>query len=189
MDLYLIRHADAAALGELGITEDADRPLTDQGKEQVQRLAEALERLSVRPAVVLTSPLLRARQTAEGLIAHRSDAPPQMIECQPLAPGGKRRRIARTLRDLTVGPVVLVGHEPDLGQLASWLCGSRRAQIEFGKGSVAYLRGGDSPGKGFATLVWLITQDWLSAWRTEREPVPSEAHQGGVDQMAAAPGQ
>src|SRR5262245_48826372 len=151
MDLYVIRHAEAVPLGEWGITEDADRPLTDQGKEQVKKLAEALQRKGVRLGTVLTSPLLRARQTADVLIAQWGQPAPELHECAPLAPGGKRRRLARALQDLSTDAVALVGHEPDLGRLVGWLTGGRRARIEMGKGGVACLRCDDVPGKGCAT--------------------------------------
>ena len=67
MELYVIRHAEAVALGERGVTEDAERPLTKQGQRQAQALGTGLPGVGVQLELVLTSPLVRARQTADGL--------------------------------------------------------------------------------------------------------------------------
>ncbi len=59
MDLYLIRHADALALGERGITDDAERPLSEQGESQAQTVGKVLHRQGVALDNIVTSPLLR----------------------------------------------------------------------------------------------------------------------------------
>src|SRR5205807_2522803 len=70
MRLYLIRHADAAPLGEGGVADDRDRPLTELGHSQCQALAAALQKRDVKVDQIVTSPLLRARQTAEDVQQH-----------------------------------------------------------------------------------------------------------------------
>ena len=112
MNLYIIRHADAQPLGEGGIEDDADRPLTTTGQAQCERLAAALQRQGVRLDRILTSPLLRARQTAEGLLQHLAGPKPELHICDHLAPGGKRRKLTRFLCGLGAPSVALIGTCP-----------------------------------------------------------------------------
>lgn len=161
MDLYLIRHADALALGTGGITDDAERPLSEEGKAQARLLATGLRGQGVRLEKVVTSPLVRARQTAEELVRQWPPPAPVVEICAELSPGGKPRKLARFLRDLGGEAVAVVGHQPDLGYLASWLIGSRKAQLDFAKGGVAYLAFDGGPGKGSGCLRWLVTPRWL----------------------------
>jgi phosphohistidine phosphatase len=160
MDLYLIRHADAVPVGEQGITDDFDRPLSAKGQRETQGLAAALSRRGVRLDKMVTSPLLRARQTAEGLIGAWASPTLELCVCEDLAPAGKRRRMARFLRKLGGDSFALVGHQPDLGELAGWLIGSRSARVEMAKAGVAYIACDDQPGKGGGALVWLTTPAW-----------------------------
>ena len=161
MELYLIRHADAAPLGEGGITKDEDRPLTPKGEEQARRLASGLSgKGSVD--VVLTSPLLRARQTAEGMLQAWPRPSPELRVCEELAPGGKRRKLSRFVRQLGFNRLALVGHQPDLDTFAAWLIGKTKAQIEIAKAGVAFIRCEEGPNKGDGTLLWLVTPEWFS---------------------------
>jgi phosphohistidine phosphatase len=160
MDFYLIRHADAQALGEGGITEDADRPLTKAGQDQCEPLAAALVRHGVRLDHVASSPLLRARQTAEELLKHWPAPTPTLSLCDDLAPGGKPRKATRFLRGLDGAGVAVVGHMPDLAAYAAWLIGSKKAQVELAKSGVARVRFEARPGKGEGVLVWVVTPEW-----------------------------
>jgi phosphohistidine phosphatase SixA len=87
---------------------------------------------------------------------------PDIRICEELAPGGKHRRLARFLRDLGAERAALVGHQPDLGELAGWLIGSKKAQIDIPKAGVAFIRCEDRPDKGEGSLEWLIGPDWFS---------------------------
>jgi phosphohistidine phosphatase len=161
MDLYLIRHADALPLGEGGITDDAERPLSPDGRSQAQKLGSGLQRRHVRLELVLTSPLLRARQTAEGMLTSWAEPKPELRLCDELGPGGSPKKLARFLRELGDDAVALVGHQPDLGSHAAWLIGSKKAQVDFGKGGAAYITCAKQPRKGEGTLIWLVTAEWL----------------------------
>jgi phosphohistidine phosphatase len=161
VDLYLIRHADAVPLGEAGIAEDAARPLSAHGKEETLILSSGLLRQGVRPAIVLTSPLLRARQTAEGFAQGLGEPTVEVRLCRELAPGGKRRRLSRVIKDLGMSTVAAVGHQPDLGEFAAWLIGSKNADIDFAKGGVACIHWEDMPGRPHGELQWLVTPQWL----------------------------
>src|SRR5579885_555197 len=93
MDLYLIRHAEAEPRDEAGTTLDEDRALTDAGRDQARAVAAGLLRRGVRLDALVTSPLLRARQTAEALLAGWPPPAPALHVHDGLAPGGKRRKL------------------------------------------------------------------------------------------------
>jgi phosphohistidine phosphatase len=162
MDLYLIRHAEAEPVGISGIEADADRPLTEAGHGQCAVLAVALLRHKVRLERVLTSPLLRARETAEGLLTHWTAPLPEMQVCDQLAPGGRRRKLTKMLSNLGLDAVAVVGHMPDLALYAAWLIGSKRAQIDLAKAGVACVHFEDQPAKAAGSLAWLVTPDWYA---------------------------
>jgi len=162
MELYLIRHADAVALGENNIQVDEDRPLTTAGEQQAKALAAGLQRKGVALQLILSSPLLRARQTAEGILKAWSGTPPEIQVCDQLAPGKRPRKLARLLKDLEHEPVALVGHEPDLSSWAAWVIGAKKAQLALAKAGVAHITCENGPAKGGGTLLQLLTPDWLT---------------------------
>jgi phosphohistidine phosphatase len=162
MELYLIRHADAVPLGHDGVT-DEERPLSEAGQAQCEPLARALLRQNVTVERIVTSPLARARQTAEGLREHWSAPAPELVVCDDLAPGSKRRRLARFLRQLGVGSAALVGHNPELSVFAAWLIGAKGAHVELAKAGVACIECDRKPGKGAGVLTWMVTPAWCEA--------------------------
>jgi phosphohistidine phosphatase len=105
MRLFLIRHAKADP-GD----PDELRPLTGEGREQARELGDRLSRHPTPPTIVLTSPLLRARQTAEPRVERR------------LAPGASVAALRAALSGLD-GPVAAVGHQPDCSDIAFALTG------------------------------------------------------------------
>ena len=165
MDLYLIRHADALPLEAANTDNDADRPLSATGQEQARALATGLQRRSVHFNFVVTSPLTRAQQTAEGMLRHwpEGGAVPELRVCEELAPGGKRRKLARFLGSLAGEAVAVVGHQPDLGEFGGWLLGHRKDPLDLAKAGVALIRSENGPGKGRGCLVWMVTPDWLTS--------------------------
>jgi phosphohistidine phosphatase len=160
MDLYVIRHADALPLGD-HITDDADRPLTDAGTAQAKALAQCLQRLGVHLDVVLSSPLLRARQTAETMLRSWSAPVPPLEVVDELVNAGKRKKLSRLLRDVGKESVAIIGHQPDLSAYVAWLIGSKKASIDLEKSGVALIRCSDRPGRGAGTLIWLATPQWF----------------------------
>ncbi len=143
--------------------EDAQRPLSEAGKAQCKTVAAGLQAHGVRLGVLVSSPLLRARQTAEEIATHWNGPPPTVQECKELAIGGRAKRLTRFLRELDGNAVGLVGHQPDLSELAAWLIGSRKAQLDLAKAGVAYITCPDGVGKGMGTLLWLVTPGWLGS--------------------------
>ena len=162
MRLYLIRHADAAPLGEQGVTDDHDRALTEEGHSQCKALAAALQKHDVKLDQIVSSPLLRARQTAEGLQHHWPTPLKDIVLCDALAPEGKLRKISKFLRDLNAESIAVVGHMPDLCDYLTWLAGSKKVRIPLEKAGAAYLECGDELDKGDAVLVWLVTPAWYA---------------------------
>lgn len=163
MKLYLIRHAEAAP-GE----DDAARPLTDAGRAAARSLGEVLRDKGVRLDAVVSSPLVRAVQTADEVLAGFAGTPARH-ECDDLAFGGKRKRLTRFVGKLGVESVALVGHMPDLASYTAWLLGGKNARIDIAKPGVACLEF-DEFGKGGGTLQWLVDGTWLPP----APPVPED---------------
>ena len=160
MDLYLIRHADAQMLGERGITSDEERPLSEDGEAQARALSLMLQQRAGHIDAIFTSPLRRARQTGE-LIVHDWHGAPELQNCDHLAMGGRRRSLAKFLRQCGGNSVALIGHQPDLSELAGWLVGAKKAQLDLAKAGVALIRCPERIGKGEGVLVWLVTPEWF----------------------------
>lgn len=164
MRVLLLRHgiAEDRAAWAGGGQEDARRPLTDEGRRRMKRIALALARLEPELALIATSPALRARQTAEILLS----ALPRgvaLAEQTELAPSGRAAAALKLLQAQRQLPAVaLVGHEPNLSQLAGLLlAGAERSLLDLRKGGSALL---DFPGRvaaGGATLLWHLTPGQL----------------------------
>jgi len=160
-ELYLIRHAIAAERGEEW-PDDDKRPLTDEGIARMRKAARGLARLGVPVDVVFTSPLARARQTAEIVVAVL-DARPSIVAIDSLAPGASYAALMADLeKHGRKSRFVLVGHEPGLGELAGRLIGSRHA-IEFKKGAIARIDLDQIPPGGPGHLRWFVTPRILRA--------------------------
>src|SRR5262245_48066337 len=161
MDLYLIRHAEAVPLAGTDLNADEDRPLTDHGIAQSRALAAMFQKRGVSFHTVLTSPLLRARQTAQALADQGGARTTDLRICDHLGPGGKIPKIAKALLGIDGDAIGLVGHMPDLGDLAAWMIGSKKAQVEFDKAGVAHIRCKGYVEKGAGKLEWLVTPEWF----------------------------
>jgi phosphohistidine phosphatase len=153
--LFLIRHGVAEERGD-SWPDDAKRPLSEDGIERFQKSARGLARLDVWIDVVLTSPLVRARQTAD-IVASAFDPRPSIITIESLAPGGS---YASLLADLEKHGrktrIALVGHEPGIGELGARLIGSRHS-FEFKKGAVCRIDVDEIPPVGPGDLRWFLT--------------------------------
>jgi phosphohistidine phosphatase len=167
MELYVIRHADAKPL-DADIPDDADRPLTNTGIAQSKSLAQCLQKLGVHLDVVLTSPLLRARQTAEEMLRQWKEPRPAVEVAEELVDAGKRKKLVRLLCEVGKESVAIIGHEPDLSVFIAWLTGSRKAQLELSKAGFARVHCEGDPNRGAGTLIWLVTPHWFD--------IPSPRH-------------
>jgi phosphohistidine phosphatase len=153
--LFLIRHGVAEERGDAW-PDDAKRPLSEDGIERFQRSARGLARLDVWIDVVLTSPLVRARQTAD-IVASAFDPRPSIITIESLAPGGSYASLVADLeKHGRKTRIALVGHEPGIGELGARLIGSRHS-FEFKKGAVCRIDVDDIPPVGPGDLRWFLT--------------------------------
>jgi len=128
----------------------------------MRKAAHGLHTLLPGLTQIATSPLLRARQTAEIVAADYTDV--EVVNLPALSPGTAPRAVLDWLR--TQPPealLALVGHEPDLGQLASWLlAGKPSGFVQFKKGAAALIEFAGAPAAGKGTLTWLLTAAQLA---------------------------
>lgn len=149
MRLYLLRHGQSPGAAEAGVARDADRPLSETGRRDVRRAAEMLSKQGGSPQLILTSPLKRAAQSAEEA-ASRLGPKLGTRMFWPLA----NQVSAETLWDQLqqefprVEELLLVGHQPQLGDLASHLSG---AAAELRPGGLIAL---ESRTQGRARVLW-----------------------------------
>jgi phosphohistidine phosphatase len=160
-ELYFVRHGLAEERGDAW-PDDTKRPLTEEGMSRLRKAVRGLSRIGVAIDVVLTSPLVRARQTAD-IVAGGLDPRPSIVNVDSLAPAGS---YAAVLADLEKHSrkcrLALVGHEPMMGELAARLVGSRHP-IEFKKGGVCRIDVENLPPAGPADLRWMLTPKILRA--------------------------
>jgi phosphohistidine phosphatase len=141
--MLLLRHATAVPHGSAGL-DDADRPLIAAGEREARNAGRALRELNVRPDRIVTSPLVRARQTAQlaaaelGIKAYDDDA---------LRPGFSHEALDALFGRHAGDCLVLVGHDPDFSEVIRDVAG---AKVEMAKGGVARI---DLPS---GELRWLL---------------------------------
>lgn len=163
IELYLIRHAIAEERGDQW-PDDSKRPLTASGGKRMRAAAKGLAKSGVALDVILTSPLVRAKQTAEIVAAAQRQAPP-ITSISALAPGGRYADLMAEIKKFGRRErIALVGHEPDLGVLAGRLAGLRRP-LEFKKGAVCRIDIDAVPPTARGLLRWLIPPSMLRAMR------------------------
>ena len=165
MHLYLVRHAIAAQPDAKHWPDDRQRPLTAAGVRRFKRTAGTLRAVIESAGKVdrlLTSPLVRARETAR--LLHKAGLP-DAIEESVLAPGRTATRVLAVLRAHDARSIVLIGHEPDLGRLlAVCVAGPDvKLSLHLRKGGAACLSFPGAPRVGEATLEWLLPPKALRA--------------------------
>jgi phosphohistidine phosphatase len=159
LEVYLIRHGLAAERGE-DYPDDSKRPLTSDGIAALRKEARALAALGMGFDHIITSPLVRTRQTAE-VFAEHLETRPTVSNSDALAPAGSAAGVVQELaRHAKKGRVALVGHEPNLGELAARLIGSR-TPIPFKKGAICRIDFEALPPKGTGQLRWFVTPRML----------------------------
>jgi phosphohistidine phosphatase len=163
MKVYLVRHAEAASLGG-AIRADADRPLTDAGEAVAAAMGRVLARMEPSLTMVLSSPLLRARRTGE-LMCMREFVSIPLRVTEHLSPGSRPKAILDEVFGIGMNATVaLVGHQPDLGYLLSYLvCGEAGADVAFKPATMACISLSGSTTNFGGRLEWLLTPDLVSS--------------------------
>jgi phosphohistidine phosphatase len=157
MDLYLVRHAVAFDYDPAQWPDDSQRPLTPEGQKRFKRSARGLKALVPDIDLVLSSPWVRAWQTAE-ILASEADWP-RPVAVEALGSGRAPAEVLLALQAYTsYNAIALVGHEPSLHEFASYLLTAdmTHAQIEMKKGAVARLEVGEGLRPGAGRLQWLL---------------------------------
>ena len=158
MRLFLLRHGIAETTSKS--LRDFDRALTAEGRAELEQIARGLHRLKVRPDPILTSPLVRARQTAEA-VAPVLGGTLEIVE--DLSAGAAFEDFQRLLRRYRgAQALMLVGHEPDFSQAAAALVGAAPGALVLKKAGLIRVDLDGAPELGRGRLRWLLTPRQLA---------------------------
>lgn len=155
MQIYILRHGIAEDQKPGG--SDADRALTKEGREKLEAVLKRAAESGVSPSTILTSPFLRATQTAEiaAKILRHVSAP---VRTEALIPSGSPRGVWDEIRGYRgADQVLLAGHEPLLGQVASYLLGAPALQIDMKKAALVRIDLEGFRGEPRGVLKWMLT--------------------------------
>jgi phosphohistidine phosphatase len=165
MKLLIIRHAiaeDKDVWAQTGASDD-DRPLTADGRAKMAKNAAGLHTIISDIKLLATSPFLRARQTGEIVAAEYGLSIVSTTEA--LVPSQPMKSFVEWLAGKpTKGVIAVVGHEPDLGGLVTWLVsGVEESRVELKKGAACLITFDETPAKGRGRLRWLLQPSQLRA--------------------------
>ncbi|MBY0360090.1 MAG: phosphohistidine phosphatase SixA [Candidatus Obscuribacterales bacterium] len=158
MRFYLVRHGVAVDRIDGDIKNDFQRPLTPDGRHESELVASGLKKLGVKPDVLITSPLVRARQTCE-VFAEVLNYKNEPLICEALAPGGSISDIYKMAKVYqSANEYMFFGHEPDMMRFAQTLLwSSPELEIPFKKSGVCRIDVADIPPTMPGVLKWFIT--------------------------------
>ena len=165
-ELYVMRHGLAVTRGSVRFSDDAQRPLVPEGKEKMREIAGGLKRMGFEVDWIVTSPLVRAVETA-GIIAESLASSVPVDVCDAMRPGGSPEHLLAFLaKRPNCRRVLVVGHEPDLSELAARLIGAGgHANLAFKKGGCCMISFDEFPPKSPGQLVWWLTPRLLRKLR------------------------
>ena len=158
MNLYIVRHAIAVERGTPGYEDDNQRPLTDSGRKKMKKIVKGIHQLGFELDVILSSPYVRARDTAT-ILAGEFKMKDRVEFSDNLIPSGDFDSLVNEIHEkYDLDNVALVGHEPMLSSLISWLTtGNADMKITLKKGGVGCLLADNLHLERRATLEWLLT--------------------------------
>jgi len=164
MNLYLMRHAIAEERDSSLYPDDSQRPLSAPGRRKMVKIASGLKELGLGFDLILSSPYLRARETAE-VMAKRFGLKDHLIFTDHLSPLGHADQLIAEIREQhNVKHLLLVGHEPTLSSLASMLlAGNGSVEITMKKGGLCCLSTADLHYAQCAALEYLLTPGQMVA--------------------------
>jgi phosphohistidine phosphatase len=159
MNLYVVRHAIAVDRGTPGFEDDSQRPVTDQGRKKMIGITRGLKQLETELQAIVSSPYVRARETAE-ILAEGLDFKVGAIEfSEALLPMADPAELLKEINTKhRVDNLAVVGHEPHLSSFVSFLLmGNTDMSVNLKKGGVCLVALEPSPRGSEATLEWLMT--------------------------------
>ncbi len=165
MDLYILRHAIAEERPKRSHEDDSQRRLTREGARKMCRIASGMREAGLSFDLILTSPYLRAMETAE-IVMQEFGIKKVLEATEELAPHGNPRKLIDQLtgRHAKRKSVLLVGHEPYLSNLISLLLsGGTNLEVRLKKGGLCKLTASELQYGRCATLEWLLTPRFLRA--------------------------
>ena len=165
MNLYIVRHAIAVEAGTPEYEDDSLRPLTEKGKKKMRLIAQGLKEMGTEINLILTSPYLRAVETAKILRKIFDLTKGDVIETEHLSPVGYGDQLIQLINEkyADMENITLVGHEPSLGILASMLIsGDPNISLTLKKGGVCRLSADTLQYGRCATLDWLLSPSQLA---------------------------
>ena len=163
MEIYLVRHGLAQQLGQKNEFADEKRTLTSQGRERMREIARGLKKIGIFPDLLMTSPLVRAVETAEIVAEALGLDQRQIHSTNSLAPGGSFQELFGEIKhQKRTESVVLVGHEPDLSSLLSQIVsGDGSLSVPLKKGGVCCINVAETVPAFRGSLIWLLTPKQL----------------------------
>ena len=154
MKLFLVRHGIAVDRGSGEIKSDAERPLTPEGCQEATLVARGLKQAGCKLDLLVTSPLVRARQTAVIFADVFKLAQPELV-CLALAPGGQASDLFQFLKNTKTEAIALIGHEPDMSMLAQTLL-QAEFDMAFKKAAVLRIDISEMPPIAPGVLKWFL---------------------------------
>jgi phosphohistidine phosphatase len=164
MELYIFRHGLSPTLQEAGVKFDAERPLSAEGREKTRKCAEGMRALGIEVDLILSSPFLRAKETA--VIAHDELKVESAVDYSPaLAIALDVEPAVEELiaRFKTHKSIMIVGHEPHLTSLIGRVCGDSKLRVELKKAGLVKIEIIDASRELRGYLHWLVSPKILMA--------------------------
>ncbi|MGH9712424.1 MAG: phosphohistidine phosphatase SixA [Candidatus Acidiferrales bacterium] len=159
MILYLVRHGIAVDPTDPKSPPESERPLTAKGVQKTRAAALGLRAMRVKPDVLITSPYVRAAQTAEIFAEALEFAPEKIRASDALKPGGNPTEALKEIARLRAKEVMCFGHAPHLDQMIYQMVGARGVFTSLKKAGVACFEHAASHGKW--ELQWVATPKML----------------------------
>lgn len=155
MQVYILRHGIAE--GHTARRRDSDRALTNEGKKKLASVLKVAGKGGVAPSLILTSPYVRARQTAE-MAAEALNCPKPPLDIDSLVPPSSPEAVWKDVRDhRTEEALLLAGHEPLLSQVVAYFLGVPALQFDFKKGALVAIAIDNFRGDPQGVLQWILT--------------------------------
>lgn len=160
MLLYLVRHGIAIDREDPNCPPEAERHLTAKGMARTRETARGLRALGIQPKAALTSPYLRALQTAEIVCEEIELSPGRLKRTPALLPEAAPPELLRELKKVNAQEVICFGHAPNMDLVIAHALGASRPVTELKKAGAACLEL-ESLAAGHGALLWVVTPKML----------------------------